>query len=212
MLIIKAFSSSQDAFIGDFNIPFREEVDEWEEDKYTFMGSFEIIDEEKDKPVASVSGRFFNHDKIANDGEDIVDVADWINQEVYNAIFELNKSKLYKREIDDNKLLLALYSCYIDRVFVYPEYRNMRIGKYIFDNLEDLCCYCFNVTIHSFVIFPKPQIPSDGVAWVNAADPDGEVKKLMIRLLELTGFEKIGRNGFYAKIVCSIKSGIVSFP
>jgi GNAT superfamily N-acetyltransferase len=199
MFIIKAFSSSQNNIVIDLETSFQEQVDVWEEDKYSFMGSFEIIDEDNKKPVASVSGTFFNHNKIDNDGENIVDVADWICQDVYNAMFELNKSMLYKREIDDDKLLLALYLCYIDRVFVYPEYRNKRIGKYIFDNLKDLCCYCFNVTIHSFVIFPKPQIPSDGVAWVNAADPGGEMKRLMIRLLELTGFEKIGRNGFYAK-------------
>lgn len=40
----------------------------------TYQESLEIINVEKIKTVATVSGTLFNHNKIANDGEYIVDM------------------------------------------------------------------------------------------------------------------------------------------
>jgi GNAT superfamily N-acetyltransferase len=196
-MILKAFSSRYDISISNLNNEFINSVDEME--KYSFIGGFVLYDDDTDEILATVSGMFFDEDKILNENEDIVDIADMIDADVYGAMSVLSKNKIHNQEVNDEKMFLSLFSCYIQRIYVYPKYRKTGIAHYIFSNLEQIFLHCFNTPIHSFVIFPKPQQPNGKNAWENSPDNDGTMLKRMKKLLKINNFTQIGKTGYYIK-------------
>ncbi len=195
-MTLEAFSSRQCESYIDIDNPFTRAIDE--EQKYCFFGGFTLKDEDSDDLIAVVEGYFFDEDKILDDGQDIVDIADMLDSDVYGAMYALTRSRLYKKEIDLELAMRSLYSCYISRVFVYETYRGKGIGRYIFENLSSICSYCFNTQIHCFVICPKPQHPTNNDRWVDSEDTDGKMFKLMVSTIKKTGYKQISKTEFYA--------------
>ena len=200
-MILKAFSSRHRVYIDDNVLKFTNMI--YGEYVFVFNGGFDLHDDDTDEKIATVSGIFFDEYKILNEGEDIVELADIIDVDVYRAMLDLSKSKLHNQDLDENKAWLPLFSCYIERIYIYPKFRSRGLGRYIFENLEQIFLHCFNTYIHSFVIYPKPQQPDEKNGWINSPDADGSILKRMIDILKKTGYKKIGKSRFYA-INCAI--------
>jgi hypothetical protein len=121
-MILKAYSSRNNLQIKDLNKDFDKEIFEYDdgEKEFTFYGGFNLFIGAK--KVANVNGIFFDESKIDYEYEygNIVDIANIINDDVYNAIGELFKSKIYEQEINDDKAFSHLYTCYISQVYIFP--------------------------------------------------------------------------------------------
>lgn len=176
---------------------FIKSVDEQEE--YMFIGGFTLQSEDTDEVIATVNGGFFDEDKILNESQDIVDLADMLDGDVHGAIANLIESKIHDQEMNDEKAMLSLFSCYIQRIYVHPKYRGTGVARYVFTNLEQIFLHCFNTPIHSFVIYPKPQQPDENDCWDDSLDEGGVMLKRMVYLLKKDGYKQIGRTGYYAK-------------
>jgi len=204
-MILKAFSSRHYTPIFDVNEPFVSEIDE--QDEYMFSGGFDLYKENEDienyddaeRIIATVRGIFFDEDKILDDDQDIVDLADMLDGDVYTAMYALSKSKLYNQDPNEDKIFLPLFSCYVQRVYVYPEFRQSGIAQYIFTNMEQIFLHCFNTNIHSFVIYPKPQQPDPQGNWINSSDDKGVMLNCMVKVIKSFGFSPLGSSGYFAK-------------
>lgn len=197
---IDSHTSRNSALIFDLNMPFGYQMDE--SDEYSFQGNFDfVLKEEKCHSgieLATVSGIFFDENKILNEGQDVVDIADMFTSDTYEAIDVLMRSELFQREIDEDKSMTPLFNCYIERVFINPEYRNKGLGNYIFNNLDQIFLHCFNTLIRCFVILPAPQILIGG-QWRDADDKDSEMLKVMINTLVKSNFEQLENPKYYGK-------------
>ena len=195
-IILEAFSSRHSVSIYNTDEPFSEITDE--DEIYSFFGGFDLHNERTKEIIAVVDGIFFDEDKILNDGEDVVDVADALDGDATGAMFALSKSRIHNQALNFEKAMLPLFSCYIRRVYVYPKFRGSGIARYIFENIEAICLHSFNTHIHSFVIYPKPQQPNVEGNWENMPDEDGVMLKRMVSVLKKAGYKKIGKFGYYA--------------
>ncbi|MDR2941287.1 MAG: hypothetical protein LBV17_01670, partial [Treponema sp.] len=101
-MVLKAFSSRHNSLINDLTEEFISSVDEME--KYSFVGGFTLHDDDTDEILATVRGVFFDEDKIEYENEDIVDIADMIDADVYGAMAALSKSKIHIQEVDEEKM------------------------------------------------------------------------------------------------------------
>ena len=129
-MILKAFSSRHYVSINDIEKTFTEIIDE--EEVYNFVGGFDFHDEETDEIIATVKGIFFDEDKIVNEGENISILADMLDGDVEGAMSTLSNSKIHNQVLDDEKAMLPLFSCYIQRIYIYPKYRRSGIARYIY--------------------------------------------------------------------------------
>jgi hypothetical protein len=212
-MVLKAFCSRHYMTIFDSSRPFISEVDE--EEEYMFTAGFNLhhtnsddkdfdddinddADYEPGEVMATVYCTFFDEDKILNDNVDIVVQADMISSDLQGAIYTLTKSRTYKKMIDEDKIFLPLFTCYIDKFYIYPKYRKSGIARYIWDNIENILLHCFNTHIHCFVIIPKPQQPDDEGNWDNSIDENGEMLKRMIKVIKKAGFKQLGKSEYYA--------------
>lgn len=192
ILKIEVSSSRDEIEWIDTNEPFSQCIDEMEQ--YSFRAFVSIFEE--DNLVAEVSGIVFDEQKILNEGQDIVDIADMYDSDTFGAISTLIESKIYKQELDENLIFTPPYSCYIEKVYVEPEYRRKGIAKYIFNNLYEIFLHCLNIHIRCFVIYPNPQQPNEKGIWENLSDED--MKKLMINVIKKSGYRRIGKSGYFA--------------
>lgn len=218
IMTIKAFSSRHNKTILDSDHPFIKEQ-YYDEDSYVFTGGFDLcfgsdsndpddMDDiedngihtncEKGEKIATVLCTFFDEDRILNEGQDIVYVSDMIDSDTCGAISTLVKSKLHKQEIDENKIFLSLFTCYIDRFYIYPKFRQRGIARYILENMEDILLYLFNTHIHSYVTCLKPQQPNKEGNWVDSHDENGDMLKRMIRVFKAAGYKRLGKSEFFA--------------
>lgn len=192
ILKIEVSSSRDEIEWIDTNEPFSQCIDEMEQ--YSFRAFVSIFEE--DNLVAEVSGIVFDEQKILNEGQDIVDIADMYDSDTFGAISTLIESKIYKQELDENLIFTPPYSCYVEKVYVEPEYRRKGIAKYIFNNLYEIFLHCLNIHIRCFVIYPNPQQPNEKGIWENLSDED--MKKLMINVIKKSGYRRIGKSGYFA--------------
>lgn len=172
-------------------------------DKYVFFGDIQLIDTETEKTIATIEITYYDEDKILNDNMSLAEISDMICGDEHFAICTLLRSRLYKAEIDEEAMFVPLVTCYISRVFVYPEYRNMGFGTYIFENISKLSEYIYNMKVHAIVICPKPQEPTDE-KWIDSIDENGQKLKKMISILKKNGYRNICESEFYA-INCVVK-------
>ncbi|MCL2354800.1 MAG: MBL fold metallo-hydrolase, partial [Oscillospiraceae bacterium] len=117
---------------------------------YANSKTWSALKDKKDK-IAEISAVFFDEDKILNDGQNITYLADILNADVHNAITALTENKFDLEVTDADKMILPLFTCYLQKLYIYPKYRNKGYAKYIFTNLEDIFNHSFNVHIHTFI-------------------------------------------------------------
>lgn len=154
--------------------------------------------------IAVVHGFVLDEDKILNEHQNMIDIADIYTGDACDAISALVKSSIFKQELEDDLAILPPYTCYIETLYVYPKYRGNGVGRYLFSNLYNILLYSLNINTHCFVIIPTPQEPADNHSWKNSMDSDGNMKKTMINLLKKCGYKRIRNTEFYA-INCMTK-------
>ena len=111
---------------------------------------FHIYDE-KENLVAEISAYFIDEVRCYNNGLSISTVADYMSQELLEAINALEKVENYEEII-----FTPAYTCYIQTLYVYPEFRNKGIGKYLWENIAGIFEYFMNKDIHAIIVYPKP--------------------------------------------------------
>ncbi len=163
-------------------------------DYYSFEFGINIT--KNGKPDAEIRGYAFDEDANEDNNFGIEIIADNLACDAGNAIRTMIRSDFYG-DILAGTLLADVFSCYISKVYVWPEYRVRGIGKFMLANLKDILQYAFNINTRCITIVPKPQRPGTD-AWENDPDPDGEKLKLMIAILEKVGYRQIDKTGVWA--------------
>lgn len=177
----------------DFTEPVEGNI--YEEKQWSLEFFIRVFAEGEEQEVAVVEGILFDENKLEESGLDIVEAADYIAQDEYIAAYWLSQFEGYKdNEGDDEWIWEGSYSGYIATFYVYEQYRNKGIAKYIFSNIHKLLKYSLNINLRCVCIYPQPQDP-DG--WNNISDD--EMMRTMIQVIERNGFIKTGDEGYYAR-------------
>lgn len=103
---------------------------------------FEVFDEDENE-VATITAYFLDERKIADNGLEISTVADMFSQDLYNVVNTLKKSENY------SDICSKAYTCYIETLYVYPMFRGLGIGKYLWEKIADIFEYFTNRNIHT---------------------------------------------------------------
>lgn len=169
-------------------------------DKYYRFVNFKIYDIENEdteelnesdlKLAAIIEIIIFDYDLIEEDGEDIVDVADSIEGDVYSNIEELVNSKYF-----DNNDIFVGNICSLERFYIVPEYRKKGIGKYLINNLCDLIKEHSNINISYIIAFLKPMDFIDN-KWEDTPNPQ-KMKTIMLDFYKNNGFKRIKKSNYY---------------
>lgn len=156
---------------------------------------FHIYDE-KENLVAEISAFFIDESRSYNNGLSITTVADCMSQELLDAIKVLVKTEDY-----DEIIFTSAYTCYIQTLYVYPEFRNMGIGKYLWENIADIFEYFMNKDIHAIIVYPKPHtIIKNGNTFEKEPIEDDEMLQKMKSGLVLGGYKEIDNSNYFMKI------------
>lgn len=193
----------KDSYTIDTNIPFNDDCDfEASVHKYYINAGFDLyaVNDEyanTGKVVATVNAIFFNIKEINKDNINIVDIADVMDTSFTDDIVEaielfINNDFLLKKE-------KVNCFCYLNRVYVYPEFRNHGIASYLFENIQQIFKYITDNEIQIIFIFPKPQEPSNN-GWRNSEDTDNIMINKMVSKIQQFNFVPVEETGFYCKI------------
>ena len=156
---------------------------------------FHIYDE-KENLVAEISAFFIDESRSDNNGLSITTVADCMSQELLDAVKVLVKTEDY-----DEIIFTPAYTCYIQTFYVYPEFRNMGIGKYLWENIADIFEYFMNKDIHAIIVYPKPHtIIKNGNTFEKEPIEDDEMLQKMKSGLVLGGYKEIDNSNYFMKI------------
>ena len=156
---------------------------------------FHIYDE-KENLVAEISAFFIDESRSYNNGLSITTVADCMSQELLDAVKVLVKTEDY-----DEIIFTPAYTCYIQTLYVYPEFRNMGIGKYLWENIADIFEYFMNKDIHAIIVYPKPHtIIKNGNTFEKEPIEDDEMLQKMKSGLVLGGYKEIDNSNYFMKI------------
>ncbi len=194
----------KDSYIIDTDISFDDDSDfEASVHKYYINSGFNLyaVDDEysiTEEIVATVNAIFFNIKDIYNEGVNIVDVADIIDTPYTDDIVCAIESCLDNNLLSGTELNSIESICYLNRVYIYPEYRNNGIATYIFENLKDIFEYITGRESQIVLIYPKPQEP-EGYGWHNIEDKNNIMLNKMISKIEQFQFKPFQDTGFYIK-------------
>ena len=156
---------------------------------------FHIYDE-KENLVAEISAFFIDESRSYNNGLSITTDADCMSQELLDAVKVLVKTEDY-----DEIIFTPAYTCYIQTFYVYPEFRNMGIGKYLWENIADIFEYFMNKDIHAIIVYPKPHtIIKNGNTFEKEPIEDDEMLQKMKSGLVLGGYKEIDNSNYFMKI------------
>ncbi len=156
-------------------------------DEDDFSGDFE---EEDLNLVAIIEAILFNYDLIEEDGEDVIDVADSIEADVYSNIYELKNSKYF----DEDDIYIGDI-CSLERFYIAPKYRRRGVGKYLMENLCDIIKYHSNIEVGYIVTFIKPMDYTDE-KWVDVKNSK-DMKKIMVDFYKKNGFKRIRKSNYF---------------
>lgn len=156
---------------------------------------FHIYDE-KENLVAEISAYFIDEVRCYNNGLSISTVADYMSQELLEAINALEKVENYEEII-----FTPAYTCYIQTLYVYPEFRNKGIGKYLWENIAGIFEYFMNKDIHAIIVYPKPHtIIKNGNTLEKKEVEDDEMLQKMKKGLTSGGYNQVENSNYYVKI------------
>lgn len=201
-LYLKPFYK-KDKWIIETNTPFKQDADfETLTHRYYIKAGFDLFkiqdEQETDEKVTTVGGIFFRYNDIYNDDIDITEIADVMDTEYTEDIFQaINTLEEYALlpgcDLEECELI-----CYLNRVYVYPQYRNKGIATYLFENLQHIFEYITGESTKFAIVYPKPQEPTkDGWECVN--DDDNSMLDKMVSKLNQSDFYPIEDTGFYIK-------------
>ena len=192
-LKIKMYDT-KDEMIFDTEERFAEEIIYEIDDYYCIPVAFYVLDENENK-VATITAYFLDERRIADNGFEISTVADMVSQELYDAIKTLKKSKEY------GEIYSAAYTCYIETLYVYPEFRGLGIGKYLWENIADIFEYFTNKDVHAMIVYPKPHtLIEDKNSVTKKAIEDEAMLQIMKDCLISAEYEEIESSNYFMRI------------
>ena len=184
----------KDEMIFDTEEIFAHEIIQEVDGYYCVPVVFEIFDEDENE-VATITAYFLDERRIADNGLEISTVADMFSQDLYNAVNTLKKSENY------SDICSEAYTCYIETLYVYPMFRGLGIGKYLWENIADIFEYFTNRNIHAMVVYPKPHVLIEGrTNTIKRAIEDDELFQVMKHCLVSNGYEEIEDSNYFMKI------------
>jgi len=187
---IRSFSNRDSVTRVDPSVSFDEMF--LDESRYSFCAGFEFLrvntkTGESDR-LAQVQVVLFDEDKIKKEGEDLAGIADCYSQDAFDSVDQYMRSKLYK-----NRCTKAGYKattlCYLQQLFVYPEFRHHGVGTYLLDNMSQIISYLYNSPVSCIITTPEPQDEKEEVI----EDPDGQMVKIMKKALRKANFKSLGK-------------------
>ncbi len=191
MTIVKGDSKSAWLFDTESTVQERAEC-EFEGPFYQRV-DLEIYDENRVKLMAEVEAYCFDMSSADWSIDALVDIADSIDQEVYDAIATTTEAGLLPEDMSDKPIL-----CYLQTLNVKPEFRKQGIGSWLIKNLKDLLYFYYEKEIYGFVTYPRP---SDGHTDDEEIEEIIEMDKMhkqMVDLITANGFFDIkGTNYFF---------------
>ena len=131
-------SSSRSSICADLDTAFQDRVEAMEDGKYSFAFSItlktcgDVEDGRTDsggEKIAILYGRLFDEDRILNDGWTLDQIADDTDQDTYDAMVQLMHSKVFKEEVDADKLFTPLFNGYVSTVYIYPRLPKTRLWQ-----------------------------------------------------------------------------------
>lgn len=185
MYLTYRVKTSRDKSKVEFKNYFSSSISEL--DKYFFNFTISVL--YNTKKVAIIEGTIFDNNLIENDGEIIDDIADSIDGDVAGAI-----AMLY----NESDCFVFGEVCYLDRFYVFPNFRQNGIGSYLLNNMQSVLKFLLNANINSFTTFINPHNYVDK-KWICIEDNDDGMKEIMVRFYKKYGFNQICDSGYYAK-------------
>ena len=118
-------------------------------------------------------------------------------EEEFEAFSALFKSEDFKNKVEDTPQDL-LDSCYLNRFYIHPKFRNKGIGTFLKNNLFDLLEAHFLREFQAIVVFPYPtairDFPLTKKAW---KEMDVKLKRCLVN----ADFEELNDKKHYIKII-----------
>lgn len=90
---------------------------------------------------------------------------------------------------------------YIDEIFIDKEYRNLDIGSYVIQNLDEFLFFSSNLNIGTIVTMPYAMEGSieEGYTGIENEKEKNKTLKGLIRFFKRNGFEQVGVSNYYYK-------------
>lgn len=186
------------------NKDFESDISEY--DKYSSKIEIKIYDIENENDdyknnedlnvVAIIEAQLLNIDKIEEDDEELVDIADMLDGEVYGNIYELRNSKFY-----DEEAIYQGYACCLEKLYVMPEYRKKGVGKYLINNLTKIIEYFTNTDITYTVLCLNPLCLNDE-KWEQLKQEKTQMKNIMKKTYKAAGFKQIRNTNHFVLCEC----------
>jgi len=134
----------------------------------------------------------FHMDAIELDGENLVDIADSINQEVYDAINVVSAIDLLPGYVWERPVL-----CYLETLYINPEFRGKGIGSWILKNLHELITFYYDTEAYGFVTYPRPSDGHDDSELLEEIIKLDPMYQHMVDLLERNEFKRIDETNYF---------------
>lgn len=187
--------------------------------RFIFRGNSidDTIDDDSEDTVATMRVTFFDEMRIINNyrcpsnremGREMVYIADGISSDLCAAAEALAYSTaLDDKHIGEDKQVLPIFTCYLDRFYVYPKYRNMGVGSYVHRNIQAILEYAFNLNLRCIITYPCPQEPGGSIEHKGFESVSDEEKKntmlaKMISNLKKGGFKQLRKYPKYYVKYC----------
>ena len=184
---------------GFWTFDTEKSVSECEE--YEFEGKYHqylwltiYLDDKQKLKIGKICMCCFDMATIELDGEDLVDIADSIDQDVYEAIDIVVAKEFLPENVLERPML-----CYLETLYITPEFRGKGIGTWIVQNLHSLVPFYLKSQVYGFVTYPRP---SDGheaddvIENIIKTDP---MYNHMERLLLKNGYKRIDKTNYFFK-------------
>lgn len=184
--------TSRSFHLDTFEGTFSETVEQYLEED-SFSDGFEIVVTSKAsfEKVAQLRGRIFDEEQLADLGMDLLDGADYIDQDAYNYATELVNCDEY---IDNETIYTDEWSGYIELIYVNPEFRRQGIGSYLISNLAEILRYSMRVRLGFICTYTQPMDPKD---WSPIDDP--EMLNIMRSFFEKNAFREVDESNYFIR-------------
>lgn len=160
---------------------------------YTKDYLIEAVTGEDNKTVAEMIVTVFDEEMIDSCREDIVEIADDMDGDVYENIGLLTTTEEYEI-IPDDFCLIESWVGYIRRCYVYPEFRNKGVATYLLENLALILKRGDSINLRCVSIYPRPQNMETGEYTDNP-----EMLNLMKHTFIKAGFKNVRDSLTYVK-------------
>lgn len=154
-----------------------------------------IFDEEDKIQMAHVVIYCFDMERIKASEVNLDYVSDSIKGDVYFSMSVLAENKLIPMGGWKKKPML----CYIDKLYIKPEFRHKGLGSWLMENVEELIKFYYDKEAYGFVTYPRPLDGRNPDDITEKLDKTSEMYQLMVNLITKNGFSEIQESNCFFK-------------